>query len=359
VVHDIFIPGSYDVPSGKHRLISPKYWAQRVNVQPDVRSASCLTLHDRAILTWDNGRAIKTVPTDAQNVFTFDLAPGYHRFSAYCLQAKYNPVVNDQTPETIPDSLEMSQEAKSMQNCLASDFLPDLIELEQLPSPSSFQLSGPASSDSCSVKHTTQASLDTRREEPTAELLRMHYKFGHVNFSRLRAIARNGALPKPLADCRLPVCPSCLYVKAWRRSTQNKAKRPIDPARQLKGSGDCVSVDVLVSKTPGLVAQMKGWITTRRYQFACVFVNHFSDYTHLHLLKVQDGEEILQAKRSFEERQALWAFGSSTIMLPMVFLHRRPGLMTVATAAKVSHLLVSTLTTRMGGPSGKFNLYKN
>jgi hypothetical protein len=99
------------------------------------------------------------------------------------------------------------------------EFLPDVLELEQLPSPSSFQLSGPASSDNCGVKHTTHASLDKRREEPTAELLRMHYKFGHINFSRLRAMARNGALPKPLADCPLPLCPSCLYGKARRRST--------------------------------------------------------------------------------------------------------------------------------------------
>jgi hypothetical protein len=158
VVHNILIPGSYYVLSGKHRLISgkhrlisPQHWAQSVNVPPDIRSASYLTLHDRVMLTWDNGRAVKTVPIDSQNVFIFDLAPGYQSFSANCLQAKYDLVVNDQNPETIPYSLDMSQEAKSMQHCLASDFLPDVLELEQLPSPSSFQLSGPASLDNCGV----------------------------------------------------------------------------------------------------------------------------------------------------------------------------------------------------------------
>jgi hypothetical protein len=49
-VHNILIPGSYYVPSGKHRLISPQHWAQSVNVPPDDRSASCLTLHDKPYL---------------------------------------------------------------------------------------------------------------------------------------------------------------------------------------------------------------------------------------------------------------------------------------------------------------------
>lgn len=41
-------------------------------------------------------------------------------------------------------------------------------------------------------------------------------------------------------------------------------------------------------------------MTSRRYHCACVFVDHFSDYTYAHLMKAQDGDEVLAAKKAFE-----------------------------------------------------------
>jgi hypothetical protein len=172
--------------------------------------------------------------------------------------------------------------------------------LEQVVTPSSVNLNGTNSADTCNDSRITRASLDKPRREPTTELLRMHDKFGHVNFTLLRAMARNGVLPRNLAGCPLPACPSCLYGKAKRRPTQTKAKKSVNPARRVREPGDCVSVDVLVSKTPGLVVQLRGWMTLRRYQCACVFVDHFSYYRYVHLLKAQDGDEVLAAKKAFE-----------------------------------------------------------
>jgi hypothetical protein len=37
-----------------------------------------------------------------------------------------------------------------------------------------------------------------------------------------------------------------------------------------------------------------------RYQYACVFVDHFSDFTYVHLLTSQDGDGVLAAKQAFE-----------------------------------------------------------
>jgi hypothetical protein len=113
-------------------------------------------------------------------------------------------------------------------------------------------------------------------------------------------MAKIGTLPKAIETCPLPVCPSCLYGKAKRKPTQTKAKRSINPAIEVREPGDCVSVDVLVSNTPGLIAQTKGWMTTRRYCYACVFVDHLSDFTYVHLLRTQDGDAVLEAKRVFE-----------------------------------------------------------
>jgi hypothetical protein len=192
VIHDILISGSYFIPNGKHRLISPQHWAQSVHGSSNT---SCLTLHDRTILKWNDGRATKTVPIDTQNVFTFDLAPGYQRFSAFCLQAKYDPVKNDQSPELVfgqkvPD--------KERTRYTAADFFPDMDELERNEPTSSINLNGTTSPSPSNDVRITRATLDKQRREPSAEMLRMHYKFGHVNFSRLRAMARNGLLPKSL-----------------------------------------------------------------------------------------------------------------------------------------------------------------
>jgi hypothetical protein len=46
--------------------------------------------------------------------------------------------------------------------------------------------------------------------------------------------------------------------------------------------------------------QTKGWMTTSRYCYACVFVDHLSDFTYVHLLRAQNGDAVLEAKRSFE-----------------------------------------------------------
>ena len=64
----------------------------------------------------------------------------------------------------------------------------------------------------------TEASLDSAREEPTAELLRYHQKFGHPPMRRLRAMARQGTIPRRLSTCPIPVCGSCMYGKATKRA---------------------------------------------------------------------------------------------------------------------------------------------
>ena len=64
--------------------------------------------------------------------------------------------------------------------------------------------------------------------------------------------------------------------------------------------GDCVSVDILVSATPGLIAQMRGFLTRLRYKYACVFMDHFSDFSYVHLMKDQSADSALEAKEAFE-----------------------------------------------------------
>jgi len=65
--------------------------------------------------------------------------------------------------------------------------------------------------------------------------------------------------------------------------------------------GDCVSVDVLVSATPGLIAQMRGFLARQRCKHAAVFIDHCSDFSCVHLMTNQDGDNTCAAKAAFEK----------------------------------------------------------
>ena len=54
------------------------------------------------------------------------------------------------------------------------------------------------------------------------------------------------------------------------------------------------------SKVRKLLAQLAGRLTNQRYLHACVFVDHFSDLSYVHLLRTQTAEELIQAKEAFE-----------------------------------------------------------
>jgi len=62
----------------------------------------------------------------------------------------------------------------------------------------------------------TEWMPDAHREDPSAELLRCHHKFGHPGFRRLKAMTRKGTTPKRLVDCPNPVCATCLHGKAHK-----------------------------------------------------------------------------------------------------------------------------------------------
>jgi hypothetical protein len=60
-----------------------------------------------------------------------------------------------------------------------------------------------------------------------------------------------------------------------------------------------VSVDMMHSPTPALVAQMAGTLTSKRYHYAAVYVDHYSGYGYVHLQKTQTSEETLEGKTAF------------------------------------------------------------
>ena len=64
--------------------------------------------------------------------------------------------------------------------------------------------------------------------------------------------------------------------------------------------GAVVSVDQMESAVPGLIAQMKGFITKSRYNIATVYVDHFSGLSYVYIQKGSTVAETVEGKRAFE-----------------------------------------------------------
>jgi hypothetical protein len=64
--------------------------------------------------------------------------------------------------------------------------------------------------------------------------------------------------------------------------------------------GECVSVDHMISMHVGFFAQLKGKLTSKRYQAASIFVDHFSRLRYVHLMQDLLSEEMIKAKDAFE-----------------------------------------------------------
>jgi hypothetical protein len=133
-----------------------------------------------------------------------------------------------------------------------------------------------------------------------AELMRWHYRLGHLTFAKLRQLALNGEIPTKLAKVTPPKCAGCLFgamTKIPWRGKETKASHEVFIATK---PGECVSVDQMASTEVGFFAQMKGKLTKRRYRCATIFVDHFSRLRFVHLQSDDSSTETIEAKRAFE-----------------------------------------------------------
>ena len=136
------------------------------------------------------------------------------------------------------------------------------------------------------------------------ELLRHHYKYGHLPFNKLRIMAKAGIIPRRLAKTDTPRCAACMFGKLTKRAWRTKAKRK-KSIHTATRPGQYVSVDQMESTIAGFLAQLKGRITGRRYYYATVFVDHYSDYTYVHMSESITSKETIIAKKAFEARSAM------------------------------------------------------
>ena len=91
-----------------------------------------------------------------------------------------------------------------------------------------------------------------------------------------------------------------MFAKAKRKRWRDKP-RTAYKNEYATNPGDFVSVDQMVSPTPGLVAQMTGSLTSKRYKYATIFVDQATKLGYVFLQKSVDAEETIKAKWAFEE----------------------------------------------------------
>ena len=64
--------------------------------------------------------------------------------------------------------------------------------------------------------------------------------------------------------------------------------------------GQLVGVDQMTSKTPGLIAQIQGFLLRQWYMVCTVFINYYSNLSYVHLRRSTSAADTLKAKIAFE-----------------------------------------------------------
>jgi GAG-pre-integrase domain len=151
--------------------------------------------------------------------------------------------------------------------------------------------------------------------EAQKELLRWHFRLGHLNFDSIRLLLRSGvlassegekALHRAAAKCELPQCASCQFGKAKRRPTPSSTTTVNSSNDGVLKQGNLlpgqqVSVDHFVCGTKGRLYTSKGKTRAETmYSGGCIFSDHASGLVHIEHQVALMSHETLQSKHKFE-----------------------------------------------------------
>ena len=318
VVHKLTIPNSIYCPEVTIRLLSPQHWAQIAkDHSPIPKGTRCITYDDSVVLEWAQRRYKRTLPLiqHGTNVANLHTAPGYQHFQSFHSDL-VNVVSDDELDiESVCDDYSI-EEGESAQHDTrlsegasegASEGDPEAGAIEgvsegdqETPTISTIEwdpttfLNGPSTPEIIPQEETIPHG------DPAAEFLHWHHRLGHCSYEKIRTMARQNILPKRLATCRAPTCSACIYGKMHRRPWKGKTTKATQPITAT-APGQVVSIDQMISKTPGLIAQLRGIPTTKRYKCATVFVDQYSKFGYVHLQKSTSAAETIEAKKAFED----------------------------------------------------------
>jgi hypothetical protein len=175
----------------------------------------------------------------------------------------------------------------------------DTPDIATIPiTPEQYQIDIPKLTELELMQISTPQTLDSDQRE----FMELHCKLSHLPFPAMIVLAEKGKIQKKYAKLkhRLPICMSCIFGKAHRKPWRSKGSKGSIRKESDDAPGKCVSMDQLVSAQPGLIPQMAGFLTNLRIWGATVFVDHFSDYVYVALMRDLTLDETLLAKTAFE-----------------------------------------------------------
>ena len=124
------------------------------------------------------------------------------------------------------------------------------------------------------VEHNVHQESIIEADTPQGELMRWHYRLGHLSFKKIKVLCALGILPRKLLKVQAPKCSACIYGAMTKVPWRSKGHQSsINDITECTAPGQCVSIDQLESSTPGFIAQLKGRLTKDRYQAATIFVD--------------------------------------------------------------------------------------
>ena len=299
--HTFRIPHSYYVPHAGVRLLSPQHWAKQFNDSIRFGTGEETVAH-QCILFWDNRNFTKTIPLSPRtsNVATMYQAAGFQGFHAFCAEASINDDEDEQDP-IVMDSEAVSNDEEDIPSSTKDD---DYLQGPQ-PDPTIQRTPREFDLDLNNSEGVTPVVIedDDKDRQPTnvaAEFLKYHINYCHASPARLQEMAKQVIIPRHLATCNVPICSACQYGKATRRPWRNKTRKDNLSVTKVRRPGQTVGIDQMISKTPGLIAQMRGFLLRQRYMVCTVFVDHFSNLSYVHLQKSTSAADTIEAKLAFE-----------------------------------------------------------
>lgn len=324
--HTLRIPDTLYIPGLKRSLLCPQHWSKvSKDFHPDPHGTCEVTSHDGTTLYWSQKRYKRFIPlhpstntpvfysragtlisdafTAVHNAMDASVIPPREQSillphgsllasdQSHGIAWGDDELINstDSTAEIDPDSpcpIHLGSNHK-WGECIYYKSSDDLVHI---------------TTDEISVDESSNATVTAppSLESPdrTAELLRHHYRMGHLSFDKLKLLAKLGIIPRALADVPIPKCAGCLFGAMTRKPWRNKSTASqVFPATR---PGQTVSVDQMQSTAIGFLAQLKGKLTKSRYTCATVFVDHYSRYRYVHLQSSMSSAETLAAKNAFE-----------------------------------------------------------
>ena len=172
---------------------------------------------------------------------------------------------------------------------------------------------------------------------------------GHLLFKQLLELAKDGRIPKHLANCQVPKCPACLFGKITKKPWRTKGK---DHRRIRKEDENTPGANTSVNQMESTM-QSTGKLLQAKNNGTMIFIDHFSSFTYLHLMTSLSSEQTMATKATYEQIAQTYSISIHGYTGLTMGLQTRNGSKTAMSSTKISPSVESLCITKMGSLRSK------